>query len=96
MSELKEVANALEQVVKVIEFGYIKHPAHDWASNFSTKDHEDAAFRHILKRGVDSESGIDHRAHAVLRLLYAMEIDLSAARTTIAASRTRIDSGTGQ
>lgn len=81
MSELREVANALEQVVKVIEFGYIKHPAHDWATNFSVKDHEDAAFRHLLKRGLDHESGIDHRAHVILRLLYAMEIDIAASRT---------------
>lgn len=84
MSELKQVAAALEEVVKVIEFGHIKHPANDWATNFSVKDHEDAAFRHLLKHGRDHESGLDHRAHAILRLLYAMEID-------IAASRTRID-----
>lgn len=89
MSDLRRVANALVEVVKVIDFGRIKHPADDWASNFSTKDHEDAAFRHMLKSGVDAESGIDHRAHAVIRLLFAMEKD-------IAEKRTHINGGTGQ
>lgn len=89
MSELRKVANALAEVVKVIEFGKIKHPADDWDTNFTVQDHEDAAFRHSLKRGLDSESGIDHRAHAILRFLFALESD-------IAKTRTHITSGTGQ
>ena len=93
MSELRSVARALEKVVKVIEFGYIKHPANDWATGFSTADHEDAAFRHLLKRGNDDESGIDHRAHAVIRLLYAMEKDIDSDRTRTSAGVGEKDTG---
>ena len=89
MSDLRRVYNALVEVVKVIDFGRIKHPADDWATNFSVKDHEDAAFRHMLKSGVDSESNIDHRAHAIIRLLFALEKD-------IAEKRTHTTSGAGQ
>lgn len=89
MSDLRKVAKALYEVMKVMDFGREKHPADDWKEGFSTKDHEDAAFRHMLKYGKDEESGIDHRAHAIIRLLFALEKDIDS-------NGTRTDTGVGQ
>lgn len=80
MSQLRSIRFALEEIVKVIEFGKIKHPADDWKTAFSATDHDDAAFRHFLKRGNDDESKLSHRAHAALRMLYALEIEIEENR----------------
>ncbi len=69
---------ALHEVVKVLGFGKNKHGVDNWKGVKDTNQFIGAALRHICawKRGekVDSETGIDHLAHAVCDLLFLQEL----------------------
>lgn len=80
-SRLTEVRQALLSVVRVMMSGEAKHPTNDWFDK-GAKRHLDAAIRHVLAAGTpDEESGEEHAAHAVCRLLYYLEIKLKEAAT---------------
>jgi hypothetical protein len=72
---------ALAEVAKVSKAGNDKHnpgePLH-WARDKSA-DHIDSAVRHVLERGtLDPDSGLTVLAHAVWRLLAALQLELEA------------------
>lgn len=79
LARLGTVVNALSEVVRVMAHGDVKHPANDWRIK-GTAGHLNAATRHILRADkLDDESGLEHAAHAVCRLLYYLEIKLDEA-----------------
>lgn len=69
---------ALHEVVEVLAFGAKKYAAHQWREVEDTQGFLGAALRHICawQRGekVDSETGIDHLAHAACNLLFIQEL----------------------
>ncbi len=71
---------SLKDMLRVLNFGAIKHneqPGEDKWRKVSKREHLDAAFRHYMSyisgEFTDSESGINHLAHAAIRLMFAME-----------------------
>ncbi len=69
---------ALHEVVQVLKFGKNKHGVDNWKGIDDLQNFIGAALRHICawQRGekVDSETGIDHLAHAVCNLLFIQEL----------------------
>lgn len=72
--------DALQDVVKVLEFGAKKYAPDNW--KYVDKAQErywDAAMRHIvaykLEDKADSETGLSHLAHAVCCLLFLLTLD---------------------
>lgn len=67
---LQDFGPALLSVADVGTFGAAKYTPHGW---ISVPDGEgrylDAAMRHLLKQGIDDDSGIDHLAHAAWNVL---------------------------
>jgi len=72
---LQDFGPALLRVADVGTFGAEKYTPHGW---LSVPDGEarylDAAMRHLLKRGDDPDSGIDHLAHAAWNILAALTL----------------------
>ena len=72
---LQDFGPALLSVADVGTFGAAKYTPHGW---LSVPDGEarylDAAMRHLLKRGDDPDSGIDHLAHAAWNILAALTL----------------------
>lgn len=71
---------ALEQVVKVLTYGAEKYEPDNWKRvPDGHRRYFDAAQRHIweYKAGemVDSESGVNHLAHAICCLMFMLHID---------------------
>ena len=70
---------AIEQVMKVGEFGAKKYGDHNYRKGMDVTRYLDACFRHAfvewLFKGVDNdpESGLPHLAHAAWNLLAALE-----------------------
>ncbi len=66
---------ALEEVVKVLEFGKEKYPANDWEKQDFDK-HYRSLLRHVInaKQGNDAESGLPHLAHAACRILMMLAL----------------------
>lgn len=65
----------LEEVVKVLEFGSVKHGAWSWRDRpTSYAERFGSVMRHLLKwwRGqdIDPQSGLPHLAHAACQLLF--------------------------
>jgi len=72
--------DALQDVVKVLEFGAKKYAPDNW--KYVDKAQErywDAAMRHIvaykLDNKADSETGLSHLAHAICCLLFLLNFD---------------------
>jgi hypothetical protein len=70
---------ALEEVVRVLEFGAEKYAVDNWRKVPDGKvRYWDAAMRHVLayKRGelLDPESGLSHLAHAICCLMFIEEL----------------------
>lgn len=69
---------ALEEVVKVLEYGKHKYAAHNWSSNGGFKYTRvfNALMRHTLAfmRGEDKdpETGLSHIAHAACNILFLL------------------------
>ena len=65
---------ALEDVVKVMEYGAAKYTRDNWKKVYPV-EYIKAAFRHLIKfqegERVDHESGLPTLAHAICDLLYA-------------------------
>ncbi len=71
---------ALQDVVKVLEFGAKKDAPDNWKYVDQAEErYWNAAMRHIiaykLESPVDSETGLSHLAHAVCCLLYIQQLD---------------------
>ena len=71
---------AVEDVVKVLEFGAQKYAPDNWMKVPNARErYWDAAMRHLIewKAGdkVDGETGISHLAHAVCCLLFMLWFD---------------------
>ena len=73
---------ALQEVLKVLEFGAKKYGDHQWRSGFIWTRLYDAAMRHELawlnREKLDPESKIHHLAHAVTNLLFLLEHELKS------------------
>ena len=74
---------ALEQVVKVQDYGAAKYGRGNWSQveNLETR-YLSAALRHVVAHAQgedkDSESGLPHLAHAVTSLLFILEHRLAS------------------
>ena len=71
---------ALQDVVKVLEFGAKKYAPDNWKYVDQAEErYWNAAMRHIvaykLESPTDSETGLSHLAHAVCCLLYIQQLD---------------------
>ena len=71
---------ALQDVVKVLEFGAKKYAPDNWKYVDQAEErYWNAAMRHIiaykLESPADSETGLSHLAHAVCCLLYIQQLD---------------------
>ena len=71
---------ALQDVVKVLEFGAKKYAPDNWKYVDQAEErYWNAAMRHIvaykLESPNDSETGLSHLAHAVCCLLYIQQLD---------------------
>ena len=72
---LRDFGNALLEVSEVGTFGAEKYTPHGWLSVKNGEErYLDAAMRHLLIKGSDSESGIDHLAHAAWNILAVLEL----------------------
>lgn len=62
----------------VLAFGETKHPDEKWKS-MSVRDHLGAAYRHVLRwqtgETKDSETGLSHLVHSMVRLAMAAELE---------------------
>lgn len=71
-------------IVRVLEFGAKKYTAEAWRAGVAWTRVLDAAERHIVKfkRGddIDTESGLNHLAHAACNLLFLLEYTRTSAR----------------
>jgi hypothetical protein len=77
--------DCLAEVAKVREFGNNKYgEEHGWR-DVDSLDFADAALRHIYKylyqSDKDSESGLQHLAHAATSILLALQIDIENDRS---------------
>lgn len=68
--------DALEEVIKVLEFGATKYDKYNWTKGFAFTRLLDAAFRHIKAfiggEDNDPETGCSHIAHAICCLLFLL------------------------
>ena len=71
---------ALEEVMKVIDFGANKYEINSWQNN-TIQECYDALFRHLVKfenkyhndeYPIDDESGLDHMAHIATNALFIL------------------------
>ena len=73
---------ALQEVVKVLEFGAAKYSEHNWRHVENAEErYRDAALRHqlephVLIRPMDDESFLYHDAHAICCLLFKLQLML--------------------
>jgi hypothetical protein len=70
--------HALEEVVKVLEFGAAKYGAENWRKLDNLQQrYYDAALRHVIAdqkgEAVDDESDLPHLAHAICCLMFKLE-----------------------
>ena len=65
---------ALEDMVKVLEFGAEKYDKHNWKRGFSYTSLLDCLQRHMVAYGkgedIDPESGVSHLGHALCNLVF--------------------------
>lgn len=67
--------NALLLAGDVLAFGETKHPGQPWKT-MTVDEHIAATWRHLLQAGTkDSESGLSHLRHALVRLAMAVELE---------------------
>jgi hypothetical protein len=73
---------ATEEVLKVLEYGAAKYSTANWTKGMDWTRPLNAAMRHETAwlRGEDNdpESGINHLAHAVASLMFALTFQLKA------------------
>lgn len=80
----KQFPKALEAVVRCAEYGHNKYNIDGCDEdhlNFKRvlggpQVYEDAGYRHLMKQGIDEESGLPHLHHAVWNFLAMLEITL--------------------
>lgn len=69
-------SDAVEEVVKVLDFGAKKYSARGWETGMAWSRPFSAAMRHLWKwfrgEGVDSETGLSHLAHAACNILFLL------------------------
>jgi hypothetical protein len=73
-------ASALNRVAEVTTFGANKYTANGWVSVPSASErYTDAMYRHLLagvNEKLDTESGLEHLAHAAWNILAILELQL--------------------
>lgn len=71
--------NVKAEVARVLEFGALKYGRDNWSGCEDSNRYIDAALRHIDAyiggNKLDSESGLNHLAHAISNLMFVYEID---------------------
>ena len=73
--------DALEEVVKVLNYGEAKYEARNWEKGMSWDRPFSAAMRHLAswwqkREDIDPESGINHLAHACCNILFLLAYQL--------------------
>jgi hypothetical protein len=73
--------HALDEVVKVLNFGSKKYARNNWRKlQDAERRYFDAALRHIWALAkdepIDPESGLSHEAHAICCLLFILQLKL--------------------
>lgn len=70
---------ALMLAIAVLTYGAQKYKAHSWR-NVDVERYKDAKARHMLDGEIefaDDESGLWHKAHELVNLMFIMELELS-------------------
>lgn len=83
---------ALTEVAKVLTFGATKYDEHNWKKLDNLQNrYTGAALRHIFSHmdgeELDSETGLDHLAHAICCLLFKLEAKLDGEKCKEERSR---------
>ena len=69
--------DALLAVGEVLTFGATKYEEHSWKKVQDNESRYRAALiRHALSKGVDSESGLLHRAHEACNALFLLQLEI--------------------
>jgi len=73
--------DALEEVVKVLNYGEAKYEARNWEKGLDWDRPFSAAMRHLAawwqrREDLDPESGINHLAHAACNMLFLLAFQL--------------------
>lgn len=69
---------ALKLAIAVLSYGAQKYEAHSWR-NVDVERYRDAKARHMLdgeSEFADQESGLWHKAHELVNLMFVMELEL--------------------
>lgn len=65
---------AIEELVKVLQFGANKYARHNWRKGLSQSDILDSTLRHVFAaldgEDLDPESGLPHMAHAMCNCMF--------------------------
>lgn len=73
--------DAVEEVVRVLDYGAQHYGAHNWRRGIAYSRLLSAAFRHLAAfargRRTDPATGRHHLAHAVCELLFLLEFELN-------------------
>lgn len=72
---------AMEEIVKVLQFGATKYAPENWRKGLSWDETYDSLMRHLIawKRGekVDPETGLPHMAHVLTNAAFLMSFELT-------------------
>lgn len=74
--------DATEEVLRVLEYGAAKYSKANWTKGMDWSRPLNAAMRHqaawLRGEDIDPESGINHLAHAIASLMFALTFQLKA------------------
>ena len=72
--------DALEEIIKVLEFGALKYEDNNWLRGCEWSRYWTACMRHItawwMGESVDAETGLSHLAHAGCCILFLLGFEL--------------------
>lgn len=77
-------SDAVEEVIKVLEFGAQKYEPRGWEKGMAWSRLFSAAMRHLWKwfrgEGMDPETGLSHLAHAACCVLFLLAYEIRGSR----------------
>lgn len=75
---IEGMPRALKLAMAVLSYGAQKYEAHSWR-NVDVDRYKDAKARHMIdgeREFADDESGLWHKAHELINLMFVMELEL--------------------
>ena len=77
LSNLLEFSLALEEVSRVREYGKKKYPDGSSWRLVPNEDLDSAILRHMINKNIkDDETGLSHKAHMIVNLLFELQKEL--------------------